>query len=144
MSRIATAASRTILKQRVSDPMSGFFVLRRSVLTATVRGLSAVGFKILLDILATSDKPLRVVEVPYHFRERFAGESKLDEAVIWEYGMLLADKLVGRVVPVRFLAFSIVGGLAARDAARRPCAMGHSRGRSPNPRGAASSGRGQT
>jgi dolichol-phosphate mannosyltransferase len=31
--------------------------------------------------------------------------------VIWEYGMLLADKTIGRLVPVRFLAFSVVGGL---------------------------------
>jgi len=49
--------------------------------------------------------------VPYRFRDRFAGESKLDEMVIWEYGMLLADKTIGRFLPVRFLAFSIIGGL---------------------------------
>lgn len=111
MSRLATAASRAVLRQPVSDPMSGFFMLRREVVDATVRGLSGLGFKILLDLLATAKQPLRVAEVPYRFRDRFAGESKLDEMVIWEYGMLLADKTVGRYVPVRFLAFSIIGGL---------------------------------
>jgi putative flippase GtrA len=45
------------------------------------------------------------------FRERLAGESKLDEMVIWEYGLLLADKTIGRLVPVRFVSFAIAGGL---------------------------------
>jgi dolichol-phosphate mannosyltransferase len=111
MSQLATAASRMVLKQTISDPMSGFFMLRREVLDASVRRLSGIGFKILLDILASARQPLRIGDVPYRFRERFAGESKLDEMVIWEYGMLLADKTVGRYVPVRFLAFSIIGSL---------------------------------
>jgi dolichol-phosphate mannosyltransferase len=111
MSQLATVTSRAILRQPISDPMSGFFMLQRRVLNSIVYGLSGVGFKILLDILATVKQPLRIAEVPYCFRERFAGESKLDEMVIWEYVMLLADKTIGRFVPVRFLAFSIIGGL---------------------------------
>jgi dolichol-phosphate mannosyltransferase len=111
LSRIATAASRGVLRQHVSDPMSGFFMLRRTVFDASVRDLSGLGFKILLDILTTVNQPLRVAEVPYQFRERFAGESKLDGLVVWEYGVLLAHKKVGRYLPVRFLAFAIVGGL---------------------------------
>jgi dolichol-phosphate mannosyltransferase len=111
MSQLATATSRAILRQPVSDPMSGFFMLQRKVFDATVRGLSGFGFKILLDILSTAKQPLHIVEVPYSFRERFAGESKLDELVVWEYGMLLADKTIGRLVPVRFLTFSIIGGV---------------------------------
>lgn len=111
MSQLATRMSQVILRQPVSDPMSGFFMLNRKVLDTTVHDLSALGFKILLDILATARQPLRIAEVPYCFRNRFAGESKLDEMVMWEYGMLLADKAIGRFVPVRFLTFSIVGGL---------------------------------
>lgn len=111
MSQLATTASRVILKQPVSDPMSGFFMLQRKVLESTVHHLSGLGFKILLDILATAKQPLRVTEVPYRFRDRIAGESKLDEMVVWEYAMLLADKTIGRYIPVRFLAFSIIGGI---------------------------------
>lgn len=111
MSRLATTASRLILKQLVSDPMSGFFMLKRKTLELTVRNLSGLGFKILLDILTSAKMALQVAEVPYRFRDRFAGESKLDEMVIWEYGMLLADKTFGRFLPVRFLAFSVIGGL---------------------------------
>jgi dolichol-phosphate mannosyltransferase len=83
----------------------------RKILVATVRDLSAMGFKILLDILATAQQPVKLAEVPYTFRDRYAGESKLDEFVIWEYAMLLADKTVGRFIPVRFLSFSLIGGI---------------------------------
>jgi dolichol-phosphate mannosyltransferase len=110
MSTVATLASRAILTQPVSDPMSGFFMLRRDVLDSSVRNLSGLGFKILLDLLATNKNTgLQIAEVPYGFRNRFAGESKLDEMVVWEYGMLIADKLVGRFIPVRFLTFSLIG-----------------------------------
>ena len=111
MSRIATTASRVVLKRDLSDPMSGFFMLRRTVLDAAVRRLSGLGFKILLDILTAVNGPLRVTEIPYPFRERVAGESKLDGLVVWEHGLLLAHKTVGRFLPVRFLTFSTVGGV---------------------------------
>jgi dolichol-phosphate mannosyltransferase len=111
ISRLAAAASRLVARQSVSDPMSGFFMLRRKVLESTAHGLSGLGFKILLDIMATTKEPLRIAEVPYGFRSRFAGESKLDEAAAWDYGMLLADKTIGRFVPVRLVAFSLIGGL---------------------------------
>lgn len=109
MSRIATRLANIVCKREVSDPMSGFFMLRREVLDQTVRGLSGAGFKLLLDMLSTSDKNLVVKELPYTFRNREFGESKLDSMVLWEFGMLLADKLVGRYVPVRFLFFLLVG-----------------------------------
>jgi dolichol-phosphate mannosyltransferase len=111
MSQLATKLSYFICKQKVSDPMSGFFALRREVLDRSVHRLSAMGFKILLDILASAPMQLQVVEVSYTFRNRFAGVSKLDSTALWQYGMLLADKLVGRYVPVRFLSFALVGGL---------------------------------
>jgi len=111
MSELATRVSRLILKQPVSDPMSGFFMLRREVFDGSVRGLSGIGFKILLDILVSAPRGLKVTEVAYQFRNRSSGESKLDSTVIWEFGMLLADKTVGRFIPVRFLAFSLIGGL---------------------------------
>jgi len=89
--------------------MSGFFLMRRAVILEVSRRLSRIGFKILLDIFASSPRPLRYVEIPYTFRPRHAGESKLDTLIAWEYLMLLLDKRFGRVVPVRFLAFSLVG-----------------------------------
>lgn len=111
MSLLATRISAWVLKQPVSDPMSGFFMLRRQVLDGVVHQLSGMGFKILLDVLASARGSLKIAEVAYRFRDRHSGESKLDSMVVWEYGMLLADKTVGRYIPIRFLAFSLIGGL---------------------------------
>ena len=85
-------------------------MVRADVLDSCVRGLSGKGFKILLDIVASSPAVLRVAEVPYTFRERLHGESKLDSLVVWDFGMLLAEKTIGRYIPVRFFAFTLVGG----------------------------------
>jgi dolichol-phosphate mannosyltransferase len=109
MSQFATRLSRAVIKQELSDPMSGFFAVRRESLDTAVRKLSNIGFKILLDLLASSPRPLRLKEIPYQFRTRNAGESKLDSQAVWDYLMLLADKLVGHIVPVRFVAFTLVG-----------------------------------
>ena len=111
MSRFATHLSRLVIKQDLSDPMSGFFALRGDVLKPAVRRLSNIGFKILLDLIASSPQPLRLKEVPYEFRSRHAGESKMDSQAMWDYLMLLLDKLVGHVVPVRFVAFGLVGAV---------------------------------
>ena len=111
MSAVAARLSRIICKAEIADPMSGFFMLRREVLEAALRRLSGQGFKILLDILASSPRPLRFRELPYEFRERQHGESKLDTRVAWEYMMLIADKLIGHIVPVRFALFALVGGI---------------------------------
>jgi dolichol-phosphate mannosyltransferase len=111
-SRLATRLSRVVLKADLRDPMSGFFMIRQDAVAACIKaGLSGVGFKILLDLFATSPTPLRYRELPYQFRNRMAGESKLDTNVAWEYFIMLLDKFMGGVVPIRFIAFSLVGGL---------------------------------
>ena len=109
MSRLATLLSRTIVTAHLTDPMSGFFMLRRETFHRIVRRLSGEGYKILLDLFASSPEPLRFVEVPYTFRERTAGESKVDTAVAWEYLLLVADKKFGHILPARFILFSLVG-----------------------------------
>lgn len=110
MSRLATRLSKLILPQQLSDPMSGFFMTRRDLFEEAVPGLSSEGYKILLDYLASSPRRLRCSELPFTFRQRLHGESKLDSLVLWEYAMLLCDKLVGGVIPPRFLFFGLVGG----------------------------------
>lgn len=111
MSRFATRAGQIALGTDVSDPMSGFFAVRRDAFERALPRLSAIGFKILLDILASSPAPLKIAEVPYTFRSREAGESKIGLRVIAEYAELIADKTIGRFVPVRLLKFLMVGGL---------------------------------
>jgi dolichol-phosphate mannosyltransferase len=109
ISRAGAQLARLVVKQELSDPMSGFFMLRRDVFERVVRNLSAKGFKILLDIFASAPQPLKAVELPYTFGSRIKGESKLDTMVAWEYAMLLLDKMVGSYVPVRFLMYLGVG-----------------------------------
>jgi dolichol-phosphate mannosyltransferase len=111
ISRGATWLANLVLKTHISDPMSGFFVISRRAFEAALPNLSTIGFKILVDLVASAPQPLKVVEVPYEFRTRNFGESKLDSAVVWEYLVLLADKLFGHIIPVRFVLFAAVGGL---------------------------------
>ena len=111
ISRIATKLSRVLVKADLADPMSGFFMIRREAFETAVRRMSGQGFKILLDLFASSPAPVLFREFPYRFRERQYGESKLDALVVWEYLMLVADKLIGRIVPVRFISFLMIGGL---------------------------------
>jgi len=108
-SRAATAVGNWVMKTQVSDPMSGFFMFRRATLEPFFPRLSGSGFKILLDLLATADRPLKVEELPYRMRTRTHGESKLDSLVIGEYLFQVAEKLVGDRVPLRFLLFVAVG-----------------------------------
>jgi dolichol-phosphate mannosyltransferase len=108
-SHTATGLAQKLLGTSLSDPMSGFFMARRECVEQVAGRLSPIGFKILLDLVLTSQGHLRVVEEPYTFRERHAGESKFDLRIGLEFIGLLLAKLTGGVVDSRFLMFALVG-----------------------------------
>lgn len=108
-SRLATLLARRLLPVPVADPMSGFFVTRQATLIAALPRLSNLGFKILLDLIVSSPTPPRIAEIPFTFRERTAGTSKLDSSVAIDFLLLLLDKSVGRYVPPRLVLFGAVG-----------------------------------
>lgn len=110
-SGFANSLARKVTGVELSDPMSGYFMLRAETLRADAHRLSGVGFKILLDILATVDAPLRVKEFPLNFAARAEGESKLDRTVVFEFLIGLYDKWLGRILPTRFALFGTVGAL---------------------------------
>ena len=110
MSRFATRIANWLSSAPLSDPMSGFFMVRREVFLTSLPGLSSIGFKILLDIIASNNRLLKVADLPYQFRTRRLGESKLDAMALWEFFLLLLDKSVGRYIPIRFISFALVGG----------------------------------
>ncbi len=110
MSRFATALARGLAPADLRDPMSGYFVVKSGVVRQAAKRLSGYGYKILLDLFASAGRPLRYVEIPYVFRQRLSGESKVDSLAVWEYLMLVADKRFGRLVPPRLLFFAVVGG----------------------------------
>lgn len=111
ISRFATRLTRHLLKVELTDPMSGFFMIRREVFERTVHAVTGEGFKILLHIVAAGNGALRVEELPFTFAERQHGQSKLDLRVAWEFALLLLEKLIGRHLPVRFIMFVMVGTL---------------------------------
>ena len=109
ISRFATNLGSLARKTELSDPMSGFFVIRRDVFEQTVRQMTGKGFKILLDMVLSAGRPLKTREFSYEFRTRQHGESKLDIVVGFEYLFLLADKIFGRFVPVSFVVYVLAG-----------------------------------
>jgi dolichol-phosphate mannosyltransferase len=111
LSNMGKALSRAVCRADLSDPMSGFFVLDRRFLMEVVRSLSATGFKILLDILATARRPVKIGEVGYTFRTRQFGASKLDIVVFIEYAQLLLDKALGGLIPASYVVFCFIGAL---------------------------------
>jgi dolichol-phosphate mannosyltransferase len=109
ISRWSGEISRRFLKVELSDPMSGFFMIRRAVVEKLAPSLSSQGFKILLDIVATARGALRIAELPFVFRERLHGESKLDSRIALDFVALLIAKLTDDTVSFRFLLFCMVG-----------------------------------
>jgi dolichol-phosphate mannosyltransferase len=108
LSRLATALTRGVLKVGLSDPMSGFFMIRPQVVRDASTRLSGTGFKLLLDLVASSSGPLEIVELPYRFLPRRCGHSKLDGRVAWAFLTLLVDKAHERMRR-RFGLFCMVG-----------------------------------
>jgi dolichol-phosphate mannosyltransferase len=102
-----------VCRCEIADPMSGFFVVRREFFMEAVHRISGVGFKILLDLLASARRAPRLREIPYRFRSRLRGESKLDILAGVEYFKLLLDKTAGNFIPPSFLLFALVGAVGA-------------------------------
>jgi dolichol-phosphate mannosyltransferase len=109
ISRFSGWVANRVLGARTSDSMSGFFAIRRERVEAIADRLSPTGFKVLLDIIASSPAGMNIAEVPYSFRERHSGSSKLDSKVALDFVNLLLNKLVRGRIPERWLLFSLVG-----------------------------------
>ena len=91
--------------------MSGYFVVTRAYLDEVAESLSGTGFKILLDLVVSARRPVRLAEIPYRFRPRLHGQSKLDIVVAVKYLGLVADKLVGDFVPPSYVIFACAGSV---------------------------------
>jgi dolichol-phosphate mannosyltransferase len=98
LSRFATCVTRCVTSVQLSDPMSGYFALRREVFDKIEPRLHGAGFKILLDLILSADTPLRIRELAFTFGRRLHGQSKLTSAVAWQCATLLIEKLVERTL----------------------------------------------
>ena len=108
-SDMATVMARKLLKIRVQDPMSGFFMIKLESFREVVGELQKQGFKILTDLLSASRGGWKIKEIPFVFKERQYGQSKMDSAVTLEYFGLILARLTGGAISIRFVLFLFVG-----------------------------------
>jgi dolichol-phosphate mannosyltransferase len=111
LSNLGASVFRLIAGADVADPMSGFFMTRREIVARLAPRLSPDGFKILVDVILSAPKALRIVEIPYSFRKRQAGESKLSPLVAMDFLGLVVHHASGGLLPIRFVLFAAIGGL---------------------------------
>jgi dolichol-phosphate mannosyltransferase len=95
----------------IADPMSGFFMIRREIVSRLAPRLSPDGFKILVDVVLSAGGTLKIVEVPYGFRKRNAGESKLTSLVAIDFLGLVVHHATAGVLPIRFVLFAMIGAI---------------------------------
>ena len=108
-SDMATVMARKLLKIQVQDPMSGFFMIKLESFREVVGELQRQGFKILTDLLSASRGGWKIKEIPFVFKERQYGQSKMDSAVTLEYFGLILARLTGGAISIRFVLFLFVG-----------------------------------
>jgi dolichol-phosphate mannosyltransferase len=121
-SRLANWLGNRVLHAPVTDPMSGFFMIRREMVEQVAPALATSGFKVLFDILSSQKTPPRYVELPYEFRARVHGDSKLDNGVVVQYLGLLLARFSKDLISPRFIMFGLVGasGVIVHLAILRP------------------------
>ena len=100
---------RRIAGAEVTDPMSGFFMIRREIVARLAPRLSPDGFKILVDVILSAGGSLKIVEIPYVFRKRNAGESKLTPLVGIDFLGLVVHHATAGILPIRFVLFAMIG-----------------------------------
>ncbi len=108
-SRMATNWVRRLLKVDATDPLSGYFMMRREHWDAFAPRLERDGFKIQMDILSLAQGRLKMVEVPTALKPRHSGESKLDALVTLQFGGLLLSRATGGFLPPPFILFALIG-----------------------------------
>lgn len=100
ISNTGIGLANRFFRLELTDPLTGFFALRRESLEKAVPHLSGLGFKILLDLVTSLEPEPRVSEVPFRFRQRAAGESKLDRRVMYDFFLFFLEKWIGRIAPI--------------------------------------------
>ncbi|WP_367160150.1 glycosyltransferase family 2 protein [Kozakia baliensis] len=124
LSQAGIRLAQIMLPYPLTDPMSGFFAVRRELFDEAAPKLVGSGFKILLELVLSVGRGARIAEAPSVFRPRLAGESKLSPLVMFQFLGMLVERACGGWLPTRFVVFAAVGligvlvNLAATDIAR--------------------------
>ncbi len=110
ISNTGIALANTVFGLELTDPLTGFFAIRRDVVESALPDLSEVGFKVLLDLITAAKPKPTVAEVPFKFRERQHGESKLDNRVMYDFFLFFIEKKIAPIIPLpaRFISFAMI------------------------------------
>jgi len=112
--RWAGRASGLLTRSPTTDPLSGFFVIRRTLYDTVAPRLTGRGSKLLVDILTSLRRPVPIRDLPIILRPRQSGASKAGIRDALELLLLVLDKLFLGLIPTGFLLYVLVGliGLA--------------------------------
>ena len=108
-SKITTLLVKKLLNINSSDPLSGFFMVKKETFLRNAENLQTQGFKILADFIATSGENLKIMEIGYNFKNRVAGESKMSFLTVLELIGLVFSQIFQGKVSIRFILFCMVG-----------------------------------
>jgi len=111
ISHTGNKIANKILKRKLTDPLTGFFIFDRSLFIDSIKNIRPSGFKILLDFLyQLKNKQVKLEEFPIKFRTRHLGESKLNSKALIEFIDQLVGFLTGNLLPEKMFIFLLVGG----------------------------------
>ncbi len=108
MSKFATFITQILIRIPVKDPMSGYFMITRKFYEIKVEKINPLGFKILLEFLGRSPEA-KIIELPYTFKNRIHGETKLSAGVIRHFFIALWNLRFGHIVSATFVLYAFVG-----------------------------------
>lgn len=112
LSRIGNAMLKVLMGRQLTDPLTGFFAVRRELFLNTLRKIEGSGYKILFDLLYCNPQA-KVEEIGFTFAPRKYGESKLRLNVLWQFGMQIAERVSHGWLPYRFSSFLCIGAIGA-------------------------------
>jgi len=95
LSNGATLLAKSLLSMELSDPMSGYFAIPKKLYENVHARLRPRGYKILLELYLKA-RPSKITEVPFIFRDRTQGQSKLTLGVIFQYIEMLIRSRFGK------------------------------------------------
>ena len=111
LSKFFNLVSNIILKQKISDPLTGFFAGKIHLLNKKFFSINNSGFKVLLDLIfANKTKIIKISECKINFRIREKGESKLDASIFFSFITQIVSYCFNGLISSKFIGFMIIGG----------------------------------
>ena len=96
-SRLLILIVNSLLGNKTSDPMSGFFMFKKSIFRKSQKKLIKKGYKILLDLLYINNQRVRVIDVSINFDSRTKGKSKMNLKILYHLISMITKKFFSRV-----------------------------------------------